>query len=89
MKLKYDFVITEIDDRYVAIPAGEGADDFNGVIHLNGTAREIMELLLENKNCEEIIKSLSEKYNEASPDEIASAVNTFIGTLKNEALLID
>ena len=89
MKLKYEFVMTEIDDRTVAIPVGEMAEDFNGIIHLNGTAKEIMEQLSVDTTSEEIIEKLAEKYSESSREEIGAAVNGFVESLKKENLLVD
>ena len=89
MKLKYEFVMTEIDDRTVAIPVGEMAEDFNGIIHLNGTAKEIMEQLWVDTTSEEITKNLTKKYGEDSKEEIRTAVDSFLEGLKKENLLID
>ena len=64
MKLKYEFVITQIDEQSVAIPVGEASEEFNGIIRLNDTAKEIIEMLCEDTSLEEIVNSLYEKYNQ-------------------------
>ena len=53
MKTKYRFEIMELDDGLVAVPVGAGAEQFQGVLKLNETAKSIIELL-ENETTEDI-----------------------------------
>ena len=45
MKLKYEFIITEIGDDMIAVPTGDGADQFHGTVRLNGDAQTWTELI--------------------------------------------
>lgn len=87
MKLKYEFVITEIDEQSVAIPVGDTAEEFNGIIHLNDTAKEIVEMLANDTSLEEIVNQLYKKYSESPKEEIKEYVGNFIQSLKNENLI--
>ena len=87
MKLKYEFVITQIDEQSVAIPVGEASEEFNGIIRLNDTAKEIIEMLCEDTSLEEIVNSLYEKYNQTPKEEIKEYVEAFIESLKTENLI--
>ena len=87
MKLKYEFIITEIDDQFVAVPVGVDAEEFNGVIHLNETAKIIMEALAEETTAEIIINDIVQKYTESSETEISEYVNGFIANLEKAELI--
>lgn len=87
MKLKYEFVITEIDEQSVAIPVGEASEEFNGIIRLNDTAKEIIEMLCEDTSLEEIVDGLHKKYSESQKDEIKEYVEKFVLSLKSENLI--
>ena len=45
MKLKYDFIIQKVGDTQVAVPAGDDANRFSGIIKLNTTGAVIFEML--------------------------------------------
>lgn len=64
MKLKYAFEKMELEDRIVAVPVGEGAQDFRSVIKLNESASEILDLLQNETTEEEMINTLKERYED-------------------------
>ncbi len=88
MKLKHEFIITEIDTQFAAIPVEDAVECFNGIIHLNQTAKDIIELLAEEISFEGILDALSKKYTENSREEIQMHVTQFVEKLKEENLLI-
>ena len=45
MRLKYHFEFTDVENEIIAVPVGEGANDIHGVLKLNPTGKEIMELV--------------------------------------------
>ncbi len=86
MKLKYTFEMMEIDDQLMAVPVGDGADEFRGILKLNASAASIFELLKEEKSEEEIVEVLSQKYD-SSPDEIKEDVHSYLVQLKEAGFL--
>lgn len=80
MKLKYTFEMMEIDDQLMAVPVGDGADEFHGILKLNSSAASIFELLKEDTTEEEIVSKLQESYE--SSDELKTYVHDYIAQLK-------
>lgn len=87
MKLKYKFVITTVADDTVAVPI-ESADQFDGVITINETMKDIFELLAEERTEEELVDALLEKYEGITRDELMKSIHDTCVRLKNEGLLI-
>lgn len=87
MKLKYIFECMELDDHTVAVPVGDNAHDFQGVIKLNESAVEIFDLLREREEIseEDIVNALEKKYG--SQPEISSYVHEVIEYLISEGVL--
>ena len=48
MKLKYNFAIQEVTDFWAAVPVGKDARRYRGVMSLNESAKDMMELLRED-----------------------------------------
>lgn len=88
MKLKYDFVVRDVCGSSVAVAVGDGASAFNGMIKLNSTGAEIMELLASPTTEEQIVDTLTEKYK-ADKSEVASAVASFLKTLRDSGVIED
>ncbi len=87
MKTKYRFEIMELDDGLVAVPVGAGAEQFQGVLKLNETAKSIIELLENETTEEEIVNSLLKEYDGDSA-QISSCVHEYIEKLSTEGLLV-
>lgn len=81
MKLKYTFEMMELDDQQMAVPVGEGADEFHGILKLNGSAAEILKLLKEDTTEEAVTAALLEKYD-AQEEELRKYVHDYINELK-------
>ena len=86
MKLKYEFETTELGDEIIAVPVGNNARDFSGVINLNDSAAAILKLLQKETTAEEIVSNLLEEY-EGAREEITAFVEKFIDKLRKEDLL--
>ena len=86
MKLKYNFETTELGEEIIAVPVGDKAREFSGVINLNDSAATILKLLQEETTVERIVSALMEKY-EGDKEEITVFVEKFINKLKSENLL--
>lgn len=86
MKAKYSFEIMDLDDGLVAVPVGDGAEQFHGVLKVNESGVAILKLL-ENETTEEnIVKSLLKEYA-GKEEEIAGYVHEFIVKLLEEGVV--
>lgn len=86
MKLRYEFETTELGDQIIAVPVGDNARDFSGVINLNDSAVAILKLLQKETTMEEIVSNLLEEY-EGTKEEMTAFVEKFISKLRTEDLL--
>ena len=86
MRLKYHFEFTDVENEIIAVPVGEGANDIHGVLKLNPTGKEIMELLMSDTSVENIVSALDDKY-EDERENLVSYVQTTVETLKNAGLI--
>ena len=80
MKLKYRFEMMSLEDQMVAIPVGEEAGEFLGVVKLNETAAFIFNLLKDEITEETIIDALDKVYNvprEKLTNDVRRAINEF------------
>ena len=88
MKLKYEFETTELGDEIVAVPVGDNAMDFRGVLNLNASAAAILKQLKENTTVEQIVSSLMEEY-EGSKEELTASVEKYVEKLRSEDLICE
>ena len=86
MKLKYTFESIDMGDEIVAVPVGEGADKVRGMLKLNKEGLEILELLKDDMTEEEILKRLSDKYNN-DRDTLITYIRKVTSLLKNADLI--
>lgn len=86
MKLKYTFEMMELDDQQMAVPVGEGADKFHGILKLNESAAAIFGLLKEDTTEEAIVEKLLEKY-ETTEEEARTYVHEYVSELKEEGFI--
>lgn len=88
MKLKYEFETTELGDEIIAVPVGDNAMNFKGVLNLNGSAAAILKCLKEDTTVEKIVSSLMEEY-EGGKTELTASVEKFTAKLRSEGLLCE
>ena len=62
MKIKDGFVIRPVMGSHVVIATGEASKSFHGMVKLNGTAKDIWELLERGLDEDGIVKAMSESY---------------------------
>ena len=86
MKLRYKLDIATVADEIVAVPL-EAAGRFNGVITINETMKDILELLAEDKTEEELTMAMMQKYKDVSKEEMQKSIHTICVDLKNEGIL--
>ncbi len=71
-----DMILTEIEGEYYAVPAGEAARRFSGMIRMNRTGKRIFELLMEGLDLDGAARRLTEEFDvdEATARENVSAI---------------
>ena len=63
MKLKESIVINSVADDFVAIDTKIADNRFNGMVKLNKTAKDILEILKNDISEEDLLKCLAKKYD--------------------------
>lgn len=86
MRLKCDFEVMEFDSQKVAVPVGEYAKEFHGVVKLNETGVFILEQLKNDTTEEAIINALQAEY-EAPRDLLEKDVKEYIENFTKMGLL--
>jgi uncharacterized protein YihD (DUF1040 family) len=86
MKLKYTFETMKLDEYIVAVPVGDDAEKFHGVIKLNESAAEIFDLLKEDTTEDVIIDELKNRYGD--DQKIPGFVKEVIDHLSVEGVLL-
>lgn len=86
MKSRYTFEFMNLDDCQVAVPIGESANQFHGVLKVNDTGVAILKLLAQETNEEKLVNDLMEEYT-GNAEDIRGYVHEFLGTLKAEGLV--
>ena len=87
MKLKYAFENVEMGDEIISVPVGDDAYQIHGVVKLNQSGMEIMDMLKQNVTVEAMVDKLSSKYD----NEIEDLHNYVLNVIKvlREAGLIE
>lgn len=88
MKLRYNFVVRNIDGRPVAVAVGKDNAEFNGMIRLNDTGKFIFDLLSVDTTEADIVTGLTSNY-EVDVSEAESAVKEFLQKLRDNGLLTE
>ena len=87
MKLKYDFVITDMGEEFDAVPVGENASGFHGMLRLNRTGAEILELLKTETDPNELLAQMMKKYPDSPKNDIGAFIADFLNHLIAEGVL--
>lgn len=88
MKLKYTFEMMEVDEQTMAVPVGDGAEKFHGILKLNDSAAAILELLKEDTTLEAVTEKLLEQFD-SSKEEMEEYVTDYVNQLKEAGLIIE
>ena len=86
MKVKYEFDSVDMGDEIVLVPIGEGAGKVGGVVKLNASAFEIVNLIKTNTTEEDIVNMLALKY-ENSRTDLQRYVRNVIKTMMESGLI--
>ena len=88
MRLKYNFVVNQVGDDFVAIPAGAQVIDFTGILKLNETAAFIVEALNNDLSRDDLVKTVAQKFSCALEDAQEN-VDYILGGLREAELIIE
>jgi hypothetical protein len=86
MKLKGEFLVREVAGELLAIPVGQTALDFNGMICLNDVSALIWKGLQEGKTQDAILENVLNEYD-VSREEAAGDLEHFLLELRKNDLL--
>ncbi len=87
MRLKYNFVVQQVDEDFVAVAVGEDAAEFGGLIRMNKTGAFLFEQLKSDKSRKELLTSMVEKYD-APEAVLAGNLDGFLERLEKEGVLV-
>lgn len=87
MKLKYSFVVNEVNGHYVAVTTGRHLKKFSNMIQLNELGAFIFKMLKKNTTRDKIIAAVQKEHPDASPEQVESSVDAFIAYLQESELL--
>jgi len=88
MKINKNFILKEFADKYILIPFGEGALDFNGIVSLNDTAKFFWENSQDNVDIDKLTGLAIEKYSVDEKSARESA-ELFVSQLKEVGCLYE
>ena len=88
MKLSGEFVVRQVMDNTVAIPVGQTALHFNGMILLNDVSKVIWECLTQETELEAIVTAVTDAF-EVSSQEARTDILEFLEKLRKTQLLED
>lgn len=86
MKLKYQFETVDMGEEIVAVPVGKDAERIHGVLKLNQSGKEILDLLSKEATEAFIIEKLTKKYDN-DHNALSSNVYHFIEELRTLGLI--
>ncbi len=86
MKLKCNFENIDMQDEIISVPVGQDANKIQGVLKLNQSGAEIIDILKDNVTIEQIVDKLSAQYRD-DKGTLTTYVMTFIDKLKSNGLI--
>lgn len=89
MRLRYKFSMMDMGGEIAAVPVGENAREFHGMLKVNDISADILNQLAEETTPEAVHAYLCEKYPDSTDQEIGEQLAAFLTQLLHEGLLID
>ena len=86
MKLYGEFIVRQVMDNIVAIPVGQTALRFNGMIMLNDVSKIIWECLAQETDIDSIVNAVTDAF-EVSSEEAQADIAEFCDKLRKLQLL--
>lgn len=86
MKLKNRILFLEIENETMGVPAGLDEGGYTGMMKVNGTARDIIELLENEISMDELTAKMLEQYD-IDEEKLRSDIQSVIDVLNSKGLL--
>ena len=86
MKLRGEFIVRSLSDDIVAIPVGQTALEFNGMILLNDVSKVIWECLGEECQLSQLVSAVTDAF-EVDPREAEADILEYLSKLRESGLL--
>lgn len=87
MKIVDNMLITEVAGEYVVVPVEGLASEFQGIIRLNKTGKDIWEGLADGLGEDEIADKLLDKYEGVTMEEALDYIREIVKKLDNCGLI--
>lgn len=87
MKLKYDFIVNEVADQFVAVVVGDGLSEFNGFVKMNDVGASIFDKLKEDISMEDLISLMAKEYPDETIETVTACVTEFVDGLKEKGII--
>lgn len=88
MKIKNGIVIRQIEDEYILVDTGKVLPKFNGMIKLNETSKDIIDLLSKDDlSMDELINKLLDMYD-VDKETLTIEVENIITQLKEVNIIL-
>ena len=87
MKLRYNFEIMDMGEEFVAVPVGDGASDFHGMMRMNKDAAEMRQLIQENTSPDDVLAELLRRYPDLEKQDAGWDLCNFMNRLIAEGVL--
>ncbi len=88
MKIKNGFVLEEVGGSFLAVAVGERADDFSGLVRLNGTGAFLWNLMKDKDvTREELADAILTAYEGVTSEQANSDVAAFEAKLRGAGIL--
>lgn len=86
MKLKYEFETVDMGDEIILVPVGEGAKWVHGIIKLNKSGLEIINLMKKCVSEDNVVDALATQY-ENNRDDLLNYVRCVLKPLRENGLI--
>ena len=87
MRMKDEYVLTELGNEFTAVPIGQAAEAFHGIIRLNETGAFIWRALSEGMSVEQLAEKMLKEYDGLSIEKAEESICSFIEKLRSEGIL--
>ena len=88
MRLNGNFVLREVAGEWLAIPVGESALRFGGMIVLNPVSQVIWASLQQDTELDQIVEAVTQRF-EIGEQEARADVVEFLDKMKQEQLIVE
>ena len=88
MKIKDGFVLEEVGSSFIAVAVGKRADDFSGLVRLNGTGAFFWNAMQDSDiTRDELVLKILSSYEGVERETVEKDVDAFIAKLMDVGIL--